>query len=495
AFSDGDTTLDGQSKKRQFLSAALDYRNAGFKASLDAYYSKESFKGGTAAMFWFPSTVLPAPDASLNQFPGAWGEYENKAVILRAEYAFNDHVTAFAGIGTRHADGQGTLTGTHVRSINAAGTSTNTFITGQRMFEDTVSSEAGLRFNFNTGAVGHALVLQASRLDLDYGYVSTSTRFTTNIYSPVYQAAPTLPSYLYKTSDSTFSSLALVDTLSMLDDRLRLTLGLRDQGVKTSSYSSSTGALSSTYDESALTPAVGVVYKPWGPNVSLYANYVQGLSQGDSITTAGGYVRDYTFAPYKTEQKETGVKWNAGTFTNTAALFEITKPSLITFASGDAYDATDGGEKRVRGLEWNTFGELTRGVRLLGGVAYVQGVLTKTDGGTYDGNTAVGVPRWQGNLGLEWDVPGVAGLTLTGRIQTSSSAYLDSANTLKLPGWTVFDAGARYATKLYGRNTVFRLNVTNLFDRNYYSGVFSESTPVATLGAPRTVSASVSVDF
>ena len=39
---------------------------------------------------------------------------------------------------------------------------------------------------------------------------------------------------------------------------------------------------------------------------------------------------------------------------------------------------TDEGEKRVRGLEWNTFGELTRNLRVLGGVAYSSGTQTKT---------------------------------------------------------------------------------------------------------------------
>lgn len=58
---DDDTELSGQSKEREVLSAALDFRNHRSNASLDAYYSNESFKGGTPAMFWFTSTVLAAP--------------------------------------------------------------------------------------------------------------------------------------------------------------------------------------------------------------------------------------------------------------------------------------------------------------------------------------------------------------------------------------------------------------------------------------------------
>lgn len=250
------------------------------------------------------------------------------------------------------------------------------------------------------------------------------------------------------------------------------------------------------YNESAITPAVGIVYKPWGDDVALYASYVQGLSQGNTISTQGGYVRNHTFAPYKAKQGELGVKWDAGTFTNTLALYQITQPTLITFTtSSGGMDAMDGGEKRVRGVEWNIFGELTRGLRVLGGVTYAQSIQTKTQDGLLDGYTAPGAPRWQANLGAEWDVPGAPGLTLTGLIQANSNQWLTNNQTLQLPGYGVVDIGARYATKLYGRNAVLRLNVANVMGRNYYAGIFREGAAIATMGAPRTVSASLTVDF
>ncbi|KAF1048780.1 TonB-dependent receptor [Xylophilus sp.] len=498
SFANGDTEIDGQSKQRQFLSTALDYRNGGFKGSLDAYYSKEKFNGGTTAGIYFSNAalgVLPAPDGSLNQFPGAYGEAENKAAILRAEYAFNGVATVFANVGVRDGKVAGYYTGTWVRPTSANG-SGSLSMSGQRMYENNVHLETGLRLNFGTGGVRHEMTLQASRLEMDYGYDANSRSGTSNIYNPTYVAMPDLPGSAKKWSDKTFGSLALVDTLSMLDDRLKLTLGLRRQSFKvvpTADGISTGGEVA--YDKSVVTPAAGVVFKPWGPNVSLYASYVQGLSQGDSISTTSGYARNYAFAPYKTEQAEVGVKWDAGTFTNTLALYQITKPTLITFDTDAGTDATDGGEKRVRGLEWNTFGEIARGVRVLGGAAYAQGVQTKTQDGTLDGYTAVGSPRWQANLGAEWDVPGTNGVTLTTGMRATSSQWLTNAHTLQLPGWAVFDLGVRYTTELYGRKAVLRFNVDNVADRSYYSGIFREGTAIGTLGAPRTFSVSLTMDF
>ena len=147
------------------------------------------------------------------------------------------------------------------------------------------------------------------------------------------------------------------------------------------------------------------------------------------------------------------------------------------------------------GMTSNQAVELRRDLRLLGGATYTQAVQTKTANNTLNGYAAVGAPRWQGNLGLEWDAAGVPGLTFSGRVVANASQYLDAANTLKLPGWGELEVGARYATQWAGRKAVLRLNVGNLFNRRYYSGVFSDTTPIATLGLGRTVAASVTMDF
>lgn len=498
AFSDGDTDLDGQSKKREFVSAAADYRGKALKASVDAYYSKESFAGGTPAMYWFQATT-PIPDARsprTNLFPGAGGTLESKAVVAKAEYEFNRFLTAFAGLGVMDFESVGFINGTHARNIAANGNFTAT-TNGTRSYTDSVSSEAGLRSQFATAGVGHELVLHMTNLEQESGSATNSAAgVTSNIHTPLTTLVmPQAPGRAPRTSDTTLSSLALVDTLSFVDDRVRLTLGVRNQSVKTINYSATSGAVTAKYDKSVVTPALALVVKPWGPSISLYANYVQGLSRGDTVSDTLATNRNFVFAPYKTEQKELGGKWTQGGFSNTVSLFEITRPTMVAIGSSTNPTYTDEGEKRVRGLEWNTFGELTRSVRLLGGVTYTQGVQTRTAYDRYNGNEAIGAPRWQGNLGTEWDTPWLAGLTLSGRVITTSSQYLDAANRQQIPSWTTVDVGARYVTSVEQRRVVLRLNINNLFDKHYWSGSFSDSFSMATLGSPRTVSASATFDL
>jgi len=497
AHGDGDTTLDGQSKRRLFGSAALDYRGDALTASVDAYHSQTKYEGGTPAMYWFQSST-PIPDAldpRTNLFPGTQGELESRALIARGEYEFGPRLAAFAALGAMNFDSQGFINGTHARNIAANGNFTAA-TNSTRAFTDSAAGELGLRARFAGAGMKHELVVQATQLTQDSGSTTASASASSNIYKPVTTLVmPALPAHAPRTSRSTLSSLALVDTLSLAGDRLRLTLGLREQRVETTSYSASTGAQTARYDKRALTPALAAVLKPWGPSLSLYANYVQGLSKGDTVSDTAATNYQQVFAPYKTEQMEIGAKWATGGFTNTAALFQITKPMLVALGTSSSPTYSDEGEKRMRGLEWNTFGELTRTVRLLGGASYTRGVQTKTAYDANNGKDAIAAPRWQGNLGAEWDAPLLQGLTLSGRVNVTSAQYLDAANRQQVPGWHTLDVGARYATRFDGHPLVLRLNVSNLLDRHYWSGSFSDNYAMATLGAPRSVSASASLDF
>lgn len=493
SYTDGETSLNGQDKQREFLSAAFDFRGDALTASLDIFSSKLAFDGGSPAMYGFANTQIPvAPDPSINYLRTAAGDLESRAVIARAEYAFNKDFSAFASVGVSDSDYSGWVNGTHAHGVESNGSA---FVRGvaQRGYDESMTSELGARLRFNTGVVGHELVLQASRLEQESGSLSNVTGMqASNIYNPITPLIPATPNGpVPMTSEATLSSLALVDTLSFMQDAVRLSIGLRQQQIKQTAYAAP-GVVTSNYDESALTPAIGLVVKPWGERVSLYANYVEGLSKGDSVTVAGGYAQNQTFKPYKTEQKELGVKWNAGTFANTVALFQIAKPALITTGISPGLVASDDGESSVNGLEWNTFGQLMPTLRLLGGISYTKGELTKAAGGVSEGNQLFGVPRWQGNLGTEWDTP-MAGLSLNGRVIATSSQYLDNANAYEIPGWSQVDVGAKYETRVAGRKTTLRLSVNNLFDRHYWSGGFAE--PRATLGQGRIVRASISMDF
>lgn len=494
SYGDGETALQGQDKKRHMLSAALDYRDSALTASLDVYDSKLSFEGGSPAMYGFASTTIPkAPDPTVNFLKGAAGTLQNRAAIARAAYDFGGGMSAFASVGTRRYEHSGFISGTHAHNVQPDGSAQVRGV-AQRAYDDSLSAELGARLNFKTGDVRHELVVQGSQLSLEAGsLVNVTGMQATNIYNPITPTMPAMPTgAVPKTSESILSSLALVDTLSLLQDRVRLTLGLRHQQVEQSGFNATTGAVTSEYDEKALTPALGLIVKPWGDDLSLYANYVQGLSQGARVTDVTATNYGHVFKPYKTEQQEVGVKWKAGRFINTVSLFQIAVPTTMTTGPSTSLTYTDGAETQVRGLEWGTSGELMATLRVLGGISYTKSELTKTQGGTNQGNEVFGVPNWQGNLGAQWDTP-LNGLSLNARVIATSGQYLNNANTYRIPGWGQLDLGAAYSTRIADRKTVLRLNMDNAFDRHYWSGSFAE--PRATLAQGRIVRASATMDF
>ncbi|HYG12927.1 MAG TPA: TonB-dependent receptor, partial [Methylophilaceae bacterium] len=178
-----------------------------------------------------------------------------------------------------------------------------------------------------------------------------------------------------------------------------------------------------------------------------------------------------------------------GKFATTVSLFEIERPSGV-LNPGGVFSVN--GEQRNRGVELNVFGEVVDHVRLLGGFAYTDGKLTKTEGGSFDDNYAVAVPKVQANLGAEWDTLFIPGLTLNARAVYTGKQYVDQANNLSIPQWTRFDIGARYKTVLNDTPVVLRANVENLFDKAYWG---SSNDGYLYVGAPRTLLLSATVDF
>lgn len=486
----GPTPLDNQKSRAEVAALALDYQGNRLRASLDIIEQYQWVDAPTRPFLVAAGLPVPAaPDGRRNvSQPWGWWKSNDLSALAHVEYDLADNLTLYANAGGTRSD-VARFSDQTPTILNAAG-DTSAAIQNWKFQVDRSSFDTGLRSQFETGPVKHALALQANLyMDRFASANNAGTPVLSNIYTPIARPEQFVPppSRLPKVSDSTLSGLSLADTLSMLDDRLQLTLGLRYQQVKASNYVAATGAKSSSYDESAVTPLAGIVVKPW-QNVSLYANYIEGLSKGD-IAPAAASNAGQVFAPYKTKQQEVGVKLDAGKVMATLAAFRMTKPSGQLFGTVFAVDS----EQRNQGLELTISGEAYRGVRLLGGVTLLDPELTKTNSAATRGNRPVGVATTMANLGGEWDLPWIAGLTMTGAVNYTGKQYVNQANTQRVPSWTTVDLGARYRTSIHGKSTTFRATLINAFDRKYWSGVASFGT--VSLGAPRTLMASVSMDF
>jgi iron complex outermembrane receptor protein len=499
---EGDTAVDRESRELNVLSVGLDYRGNGYRLSADAGFQEHALDAARPSVTIGAGLRVPsAPDASHN-YAQPWTRSTERDTFgtLRAEVDLAPGAVAWAAFGARNGSEFNALT-TTTTTDNAGGLNMGRF--DNRRDDRTRTGEIGVRASLATGPVRHTLSATASAFEMKsfnaYG-LSDFAGWSTNLYRPVDVAAPSPTFYTggslanpLLTHKAILGSVAVADTMALLDDALRVTVGLRHQRIKDTSYDYTTGVQNAGYDQSANTPLAGIVYKPM-KNLSLYANYAEALQQGP--TASGSTVvpinQGQVFAPYTSRQKEVGVKYDSGKLGMSAALFTTAQP--MGYVENRVFGIF--GEQRNRGLELSVFGMPAKGLRVLGGLTLLDAEQRRTAGAVNQGKDAIGVPGTQLNLGTEWDVPGVAGLSLNARALTTSTQYADAANTQQLPSWTRFDLGANYLMRVMDRDVTLRARVDNAFDRNYWASAGGyPGAGYLVLGAPRTVSVSATVDF
>ena len=501
----GGSGVDDEKADLSLAAVGLDWRSRDVRLSGDIGYQDNRLKRTrTNVSLDSGVTSVPAPPDASTNFAQPWS-YSNERDLfgtLRGEYDITPTLTAWAAYGLRRSDEANSLANLTVTDAATGAGYTSRF---DNTREDKVDTgELGLRGKLHTGPIGHEWVLSASYFKLDkktayvWDYFNTQA---TNLYNPVGTPLPAFVNPAFHGNDlaspaltgrTRLTSVAVGDTLSMLGDTVKLTLGLRHQTLDITNYAYDTGA-ATDYNKSRTSPMAGLVYKA-SKQLSLYANYIEGLTQGDTASgTPPPSNLGEVLPPYVSKQKEIGVKYDGGLLGGGVALFSTSKPRAYIDAN-NVFTAS--GEDRHQGLELTVFGKPAQSLRLLGGFTTLDAKQKSTGSAATDGKRVIGVPRTQANVGAEWDVSAVQGLALDARVVHTGASYADAANTMEVQGWTRVDVGARYEMDLQGKLLTLRARIDNLADRSYWASVGGyPGQGYLVVGAPRTFSLSASVDF
>ena len=487
----GDTPVDKENRQQRLLTVGMDYQGDAFRVNADFGYQKHVVNQGRATIQLNGTALPPVPSAS-SSFAQPWTNsmLEDTWGTVRAEYDVTKDWAAYAAFGMHHSNEFGNYGGATVGN-NGFGTSSRLTVPFK---QDTTTGEVGVRGRFVTGPVKHNVNVGWSGLEQEKrAAYELSRSYATNLYDAPVVTRPatafagnsmTDPQFTGRTN---LNGVSVSDTLSLLNDRVLLTAGVRYQVINTRGYAYNTGAVT-PYSDSATSPMFGLVVKPL-QNLSVYCNHVEGLAAGPTPPSTV-VNRNATFPPIKSKQDEIGVKYDAGKIGTTLAFFQIKQPNGFTDATSNTFLVA--GEQRNRGVEWSVFGEPVQGLRLLGGVGYIDTTMSNTGNPATEGKDAIGVPNYTLTASAEYDLPFVPGLTMSGRFIQTGSQQVNAANTISLPSWHRFDLGARYAFKASQLRYTVRASVENVADKDYWASSYGGYLVV---GNPRTFKLSMTVDY
>ncbi|MEZ7276306.1 TonB-dependent receptor [Pseudoalteromonas sp. 68 DY56-GL68] len=498
----GETSVDNQDRDLTVASVGVDHQSENFRVSLDLGFQDHQVDAPRPAVT--PSgVILDAPDSDTN-FAQDWTYTDERQLFgaVRGEYDFTDNISGWVAYGFRSGEEDNRFANPTMQD--------NGDLSAYRFDnvrnEDVQSGEVGVNIQFDTGSVGHTLISSASVFSLEaenaYAFSSFTGFSAGTLYRPETADMPDADFFIggdlnnpLVTEKTELSSFALADMLSFNDGKLLVTLGGRLQNIETNTYDYNSGDELSGYDESQFTPVAGVVYKP-SEQLSYYANYIEGLLPGEvAPTTSGGEAvvnAGEVFDPYRAEQIEVGLKYDAGQYGGSVSVFNTSKQTSVINNNVFSID----GEQQNQGLEVSVFGMPADNLRVIGGFTWIDAEMKKTQDGLLDGNTAIGVPDLQANVNFEWDVTALPGLTLDARAAYTSEQYASADNSLEVDASNRFDLGARYNFLVGMTDITIRARVDNVFDNNYWASVGGyPGSNYLVLSEPRTVKLSASFSF
>jgi len=264
----------------------------------------------------------------------------------------------------------------------------------------------------------------------------------------------------------------------------RTTISLKTQntttGVQTGDYD---------YTKGMWNGHLGLTYK-FRPDANVYATYAtaKDLNGGESdVGTSAGYGglissngQVASGKPETTENIEFGTKWNilGGKLLATAAIFQITKSDVM---EGDGYTSTgtlNTGKNRVHGIEFGLAGNITSKLSAQAGLTLMKAKVLEAFNARNEGKTLSNfadrtasaqlryqaTPKFGFGTAVKYESKKYAG-------QPDTAAAFDALGRYSqpVPSYTVWDAFADYRID---KQTKLRLNVGNVFDKDYYLAAY-----------------------
>ena len=484
-YEDGETSKEDQ-RNHKFISATFDY-DISDKANVVLNLMHRKQEKNPNQYFFFSGVDRPSTyDSSKLYSAENPSEYEADRIMAKLNWNINDIFST--RIAYRYLK-QDNIFITSMNRLQTDETFTNTLHYRQFVYED-YGAQAYLDADFDMGSISHMLTLGASQ---SYGeensYKNNSAPLkTTGLSLSDLQNLGHIntqnSSGKYLSSESKDTNILIGDDITF-NEKWSALVGLNYLTIEQKSYNTN-GRVTSDYDKSATTPTLSLIYKPFN-GLTTYLSYIEALESGtvvgDTYSNAGEILD-----PLKSEQYELGVKYSFNeNLLLSSALFRIEKANEFSDGATTPTYIQDGLQVH-QGLELSATGKVTDNLTLIGGITLMDLSVEEANDPDLEGKDPTNAASKLAKIYVEYDIPSLAGLTLTGGANYTGKRYGDSTNTDILPSYTLFDIGARYKTKIDKYPTTFNVNISNLTDEDYWA-------TSSMLGDPRNIAFSMKMEF
>lgn len=430
---------------------------------------------------------------------------------LRFSYAFNDDwALRIAGGKSRSVidDSVTFAYGCYYVAACASGVPGNAFgpngeydIYDYRNPDDTRITDqlrATLEGEFDTGNVGHSISIGGSTLHRSIDRHASVNAYVgsgniADVEPPVFTPSPKQPGPKVRRLDSWQRSVFAIDRIAF-NDAWQLVLGLQHARIDERAWNKRGVPERSTRLSKTL-PQAALLWQP-DDALTLYTSFSKGLSLGKEApfwaSNDGAML-----GPRLSRQLELGAKYRlADTFDLTAALYRIHQPAQ--FAQPDASSAgftfIELGEEVHTGVELGAHGRPIEHLQLDASLNVINARLQGTGVAALQGHQIVNVPRVRAAFSVDYSLPSAPALGLIGGWRYASSNTATSDGTVRVPAYSVFDAGLRYRSQWNQRTLVWQLSVDNVFNKFYWRDTGSVSGDSYLFpGAPRLARLSLTV--
>ncbi|WP_197276054.1 TonB-dependent receptor [Mangrovimonas sp. TPBH4] len=235
--------------------------------------------------------------------------------------------------------------------------------------------------------------------------------------------------------------------------------------------------IASDYSQSYLAPKFGAVYQIVKDKLSIFGNYMNGFKNVAPDLSSGEIV---TLNPEYASQIEGGVKAELfkGKLSTILSYYDITVKDAVRYVlDGSVYTQVQDGKKSSKGFEVEIIANPLRGWNIVAGYANNSSAFEEGDEAII-GNTPYAAPENVFNLWTSYKIAeGPAnGLGFGFGTNYVSESYVNDANTILCPGYTILNASIFYDKPSYRIGVKFN----NITDEEYWSNMGSYVQPQKT---------------